>query len=204
MAACMAIPQCTRKINIEISPITKRLITIRHQLYRNWKKHGTGKIEYYRARDQLELSLRNDRIARLQRTIHALTTKKMNTGKVWALIRKYHNKRIKQQFTSTLSYHQTSANTDAEKANLFATYFETDVYSSVPDTSPFQVHVSEIVKKIKQSKNNPSFINQDFPLITVKELKSILKYLPNSAPGPDNVHNRCLRNFTSSLIRSFT
>ena len=60
MAARMAIPQNTGKIKIEISPITKHLISIKHQLYRNWKKTGVGKSQYYRARDQLALSLRND------------------------------------------------------------------------------------------------------------------------------------------------
>jgi hypothetical protein len=124
----------------------------------------------------------------------------MNSGNVWALIRKYHNKRIKQQFTSTLKHHQISANSDAEKANLFAAYFEDDVYSSKPNTSSFHVHISEVVKKIKQSKNNSSTTYQELRTITAKELKSVLKHLPNSAPGPDNVHNRCLKNFTNSLI----
>ncbi|CAF1247420.1 unnamed protein product [Rotaria sp. Silwood1] len=200
MAARVATPQSIGKISIEISSITKHLITIKHQLYRSWKKNGVGKSQYYRARDSLALSLRNDRIARLRRTIHALTTKKMNTGKVWALIRKYHTKRIKQQFTSTLKHHQILATSDAEKADLFATYFERDVYPSAPNTSTFNVHASEVIKKIKQSNNNLSITRQRFRLITAKELKSILKHLPNSATGPDNVHNRCLKNFTNSLI----
>jgi hypothetical protein len=124
----------------------------------------------------------------------------MISGNVWALIRKYHNKRIKQQFTSTLKSHKISANSDAEKANLFATYFENDVYSSAANTSTFHIHVSEVVNKIKQSNNNSSITRQRFRLITAKELKSILKHLPNSAPGPDNVHNCCLKNFRNSLI----
>jgi hypothetical protein len=38
IAARTAVPQSTSKINIEISPITKHPITIKHQLYRIWKK----------------------------------------------------------------------------------------------------------------------------------------------------------------------
>ncbi|CAF1451019.1 unnamed protein product [Adineta steineri] len=209
-AARSAIPQSSGKINIEISPVTKHLINLKHQFYRSWKKYGVGKNQYYRTREQLTLSLRNDRIARLKRIFHALTTKQMNTGKVWALIRKYHNKRIKQKITSVLKYEQFKANSDLEKANMFATYFENDIYTSTPDTSAFHIHVSEVVKKIKKSIStssinassiNTSSINsQSFQAITPKELKLILKQLPNSAPGPDNVHNRCLRNFTKSLI----
>ncbi|CAF4395004.1 unnamed protein product, partial [Adineta steineri] len=175
-----------------------------------WKKYGVGKNQYYRTREQLTLSLRNDRIARLKRIFHALTTKQMNTGKVWALIRKYHNKRIRQKITSVLKYEQFKVNSDLEKANMFATYFENDIYTSTPDTSAFHIHVSEVVKKINKSIStssiNASSINtssittssinsQSFQAITPKELKLILKQLPNSAPGPDNVHNRCLRNF---------
>ena len=74
------------------------------------------------------------------------------------------------------------------------------MYSSAPNTSTFHIHVSELVKKIKQSNNNSSTTRQGFRSITVKELKLTLKHLPNSAPGPDNVHNRCLKNFTNSLI----
>ena len=200
IATRAAVPQSTGKIKTEISSITKHLINMKHQLYRAWKKTGVGKTEYYRARDQVALSLRNDRVNRLRRTIHALTTKKMNTGRVWAVVKKYHNKRTKQRFTSVLKHHQMAANIDTEKANLFATYFETDVYSSTPNTSAFHVHVSEIVKKIKESNNNSSINPRNLRLITSKELKSVLKHLPNSAPGPDNVHNRCLKNFTNSLI----
>ncbi|CAF3691628.1 unnamed protein product [Rotaria sp. Silwood1] len=204
-AARSAIPQSSGKIKIEISPVTKHLINLKHQFYRSWKQHGIGKSQYYRTREQLTLSLRNDRIARLKKICHTLTTKQMNTGKVWALIRKYHNKRTKQKITSVLKYQQMKANSDLEKVNMFATYFENDVYPSTPDTSAFHVHISEVVKKIKKSINNssinsPSINSQDFQVITPKELKSILKQLPNSAPGPDNVHNRCLKNFTKSLI----
>ena len=200
MATRASVPQGTGKIKPEISHITKRLINMKHQLYRSWRKTGEGKSEYYRARDQVALSLRNDRLNRLRRTIHALTTKKMNTGRVWAVIRKYHNKRTKQQFTSILKHHQMSANCDIDKGNLFATYFETDVYSNIPDTSAFHIHVSETVKKIKKSHNNPSITHQCLQCITSKELKSVLKHLPNSVPDPNNVHNRWLKNFTNSLI----
>ena len=93
-----------------------------------------------------------------------------------------------------------STNSDTEKANLFATYFENDVYSSTPNTSAFHVHVSEVVKRTKKSNNNSLIVRQDFQLITSKELKSTLKHLSNSTPGPDNVHNRCLKYFTNSLI----
>ncbi|CAF1164905.1 unnamed protein product [Adineta steineri] len=123
-----------------------------------------------------------------------------SSGKVWALIRKYHNKRIKQKITSVLKYEQFEANSDLEKANMFATYFENDIYTSTPGTSALHIHVSEVVKKINKSISTSSINSQSFQAITPKELKLILKQLPYSAPGPDNVHNRCLRNFTKSLI----
>ena len=42
--------------------------------------------------------------------------------------------------------------------------------------------------------------NKPYP-ITTKEIKNILKHLPNSSPGPDTIHNRCLKNYTESLIK---
>ncbi|CAF1196578.1 unnamed protein product [Adineta steineri] len=47
-AARSSIPQSSGKINIEISPVTKRLINLKHQFYRSWKKYGVGKNQYYR------------------------------------------------------------------------------------------------------------------------------------------------------------
>ncbi|CAF1320285.1 unnamed protein product [Adineta steineri] len=83
---------------------------------------------------------------------------------------------------------------------MFTTYFENDIYTSTPHISAFHVHVSEVVKRIKKSINTSSINSQSFQVITPKELKLILKQLPYSAPEPDNVHNRCLKNFTKSLI----
>lgn len=93
-----------------------------------------------------------------------------------------------------------SVSSDADKANPFSQYFANDAYSSVLDTLPFHTHISEIVKKIKISNHHSSITHPCFRIINAKELKSTLKYLSNSAPGPENVHNRCLKNFTNTLV----
>jgi len=203
-ASQTAIPRCSGLIRLEISSITKQLIKSKHQLYRSWKRTQIEqtKHEYYRAKAKVALSLRNDRLIRIRRMTDALTTNKMNTGKVWAMVRKYHNKRTKQQHTAILKYHQQTAHSDNEKANMFADYFANDVYSGTDDSTAFHRHITNAVEKIKRLFNRLSAERRRAPPppITAKELKCLLKSLPNTSPGPDNVHNRCLKNYTDSLI----
>ena len=127
---------------------------------------------------------------------------KMYSNAVWHTVRKFHNKRIKQSYPSIMKYNNTSATTDNEKANLFADYFQNEVYCNTPDTLPFHdqiIRQAAIVKNgMHRSKNNNK------SQITTKEVKSIIKQLPNSSTGHDNIHNRCLKNHTELLVQHLT
>ena len=49
-------------------------------------------------------------------------------------------------------------------------------------------------------KKKTSLRKNNFLPITEKEIKSIFKQLPNSAPGPDAIDNRSLKNYTKLLL----
>ncbi|CAF3235559.1 unnamed protein product [Rotaria sp. Silwood2] len=196
-----AIPLTNGQIkNFCISKITKNLIESKHRAFRQWKKTNkdADKKEYYNMKQLLNNSLRNDRIERLNRTMTSLSANKMNSSKVWATVRKFYNKRMKQSNMGTLTYQNITASTDMDKANLFASYFENEIFIEKPNQLPFQDQVSgqvDLIKKrikLKKNKSSP---------ITTKEIKAILKQLPNSAPGPDSIHNRCLKNYTPALVQ---
>ncbi|CAF2981077.1 unnamed protein product [Rotaria sp. Silwood2] len=196
-----AIPLTNGQIkNFCISKITKNLIESKHRAFRQWKKTNkdADKKEYYNMKQLLNNSLRNDRIERLNRTMASLSANKMNSSKVWATVRKFYNKRMKQSNMGTLTYQNITASTDMDKANLFASYFENEIFIEKPNQLPFQDQVSgqvDLIKKrikLKKNKSSP---------ITTKEIKAILKQLPNRAPGPDSIHNRCLKNYTPALVQ---
>lgn len=205
LATKSTIPLTNDKIkNFKISKITKKLIESKHRAFRQWKKtkSNTDKEEFYKTKQLLNNSLRNDRIERLNKTMASLCANKMNSSKVWATVRKFYNKRMKQTYLGALTYHNTTANTDLEKANLFASYFENEIFIAKPNQLPFQDQVTrqaDIIKnRIKAGKQTNK--SKLWPIWT-KEIKVILKQLPNSAPGPDSIHNRCLKNYTSLLVK---
>ncbi|CAF4954427.1 unnamed protein product, partial [Rotaria sp. Silwood1] len=100
-----------------------------------------------------------------------------------------------------LMYQNTIANNDQEKANLFASYLENEVFISKPDETPFHNQVNTQAELIKRKMKTEIYSRKNKSLpITVKEVKSILKQLPNSAPGPDIIHNRSLKNYTKLLL----
>ncbi|CAF0992964.1 unnamed protein product [Adineta steineri] len=200
-----AIPPTNNTIkNYKISRVTKKLIENKHRAYRQWKKtnNDADKKDYYNKRELLNNSLRNDRIDRLNSTMSALRANKMNSSQVWAAVRKFYNKRTKQSYTGELRYQNIIANTDYEKANMFASYFENEVFSEKPDQSPFHEQIRRHVESFKTKIRWKKQLNKNKPPpISSKEIKQILKQLPNSSPGPDKIHNRCLKNYTTSLVQ---
>lgn len=203
LATQAAIPLTNGNIkNFQISKITKNLIERKHRAFRKWKKtnNETDKTEYYNTKQLVNNSLHNDRIERLNRTMDSLSANKMNSSKVWARVRKFYNKRMKQSNSGTLIYQNITANTDIDKANLFASYFENEIFIEKPNQLPFQDQVTKNVELLKKKIGKHINKNKLSP-ITKKEIKTILKQLPNSAPGPDSIHNRCLKNYTSALVQ---
>jgi hypothetical protein len=140
-----AIPQ-TKQTNTAFiaSEASKSLIKQKHQAYRRWKKTGNNidKHQYYNYKVLLTNSLRNDRKNNFNKLMSSLRHKKMYSDKVWLTVRKFHNKRIKQTHASIMKYNNTTATSDKEKANLFADYFENEVYSQIADTLPFHDQVT--------------------------------------------------------------
>ena len=204
-ATTQAIPT-TRQIstNYNASETTKRLIKQKHQAYRHWKKtaHTADKQQYYKAKVLLVNSIRNDKKNNFTNLMSSLCQRKMYSDAVWHTVRKLHNKRIKQSYPSIMQYNNTSATTDNEKANLFADYFQNDVYCSSPDTLPFHEQITRQSAKVKNGIHRRS--NNKLQQITTKEIKLIIKQLPNSSTGPDNIHNRCLKNHSELLLQHVT
>ncbi|CAF1266145.1 unnamed protein product [Rotaria magnacalcarata] len=151
-----------------LSEASKSLITLKHQAYRRWKRTGdnTGKRQYYNSKILLTNSLRNDRRDNLNKLMSSLCHKKMYSDKVWLTVCKFHSKRIKQTFTCNMTYNNTTATSDKEKADLFADYFENDVYSFTDDTLPFHDQVTSQASNIK-TKNITSLNTPKWKQITI-------------------------------------
>jgi hypothetical protein len=70
-----------------------------------------------------------------------------------------------------------------------------------PNHLPFYEQITKRVETIKRRlKSENSSNKDDISPITTKEIKTILKQLPNSSPGHDGIHNRCLKNYTTTLV----
>ncbi|CAF3301997.1 unnamed protein product [Rotaria sp. Silwood2] len=190
--------------NIRLSEATKHLIQHKHETYRRWKKTGkdSEKQQYYKYKVLLTNSLRNDRKLNFNNLMSSLCQKKMYSDSVWLTIRKFHNKRIKQSHFNNIKNNNVTATTDKEKADLFAEYFQNEVYVKAPDTLPFHQQVTRQTYDIKNGSSNAKL--NKWKKITVKEVKWNIKQLRNSSTGPDNIHNRCLKNYTKLLIQHLT
>lgn len=90
-----AVPLADEKIrNIKVSKATKKLIEEKHKAYRKWRKTSTemDKKHYYKTRELLSNSLRNDRIERLTTLMSTLSAKKMQSAKVWNTVTNFTTK----------------------------------------------------------------------------------------------------------------
>lgn len=198
-------PQKQLNTNYDLSEASKSLITLKHQAYRRWKKSGNinDKQKYYNAKDLLTNSLKNDKRNSFNKLMSSLCQKRMYSNAVWRTVRKFHNKRTKQTFTCSIKYNNKTATSDREKADLFADYFENEVYSQSPDSQPFHAHVTRHARIIKNRVvTHP--ITSTWKQVTEVEVKQHIKQLRNSSTGPDNVHNRCLKNYTEALVKHLT
>jgi len=206
VAAEDSIPKL-KQTNTTFSPseASTRLIKQKHQAYRRWKKTGDymDKRQYYISKVLLTNSLRNDRRNNINKLMSSLCQKKMYSDAVWRTVRKFHNKRIKQSYANIMKYKQLTATSDREKADLFADYFQNEVYSQPSDTLPFHDQVTRQASIIKNRSNSKANTTKWQP-VTVKEVKFHLKQLRNSSAGPDNIHNRCLKNHSELLVQHLT
>ncbi|CAF3555825.1 unnamed protein product [Rotaria socialis] len=187
-----------------ISEATRSLIKTKHQHYRRWRKDGqeTDKQLYYKYKLLLTNSLRNDRKDHYKTLMSSLCQKKMFSESVWLTVRKFHQKRIKQSFPRIMKYNNIVATSEKEKANVFAEFFQSEIYAAPNNTLPFHDQVSNQVNVIRNRMQNTDDIK--WKKITPEEVKWHMKQLRNSATGPDNIHNRCLKNYTSQLIDHLT
>ena len=79
---------------------------------------------------------------------------------------------------------------------------EKEVFHPTRDSKPFHVQVTNSVGEIKR--RLPKERGQNPIPISDKEVPLRIKQLKNSSSGPDGIHNRCLKNFTKSLIIHLT
>jgi hypothetical protein len=188
-----------------LSEASKSLIKQKHQAYRRWKKTGDymDKHQYYISKVLLTNSLRNDRRDKFNLLMSSLCKNRMYSDKVWLTVRRFYSKRIKQTFASIMEYNNTTATSDKEKADLFADYFENEVYSLPADTLPFHDQITSQINNIK-NKNLAALNTTKWKKITTKEVKDHIKQLRNSSTGPDNIHNRCLKNHSELLVQHLT
>ena len=78
------------------------------------------------------------------------------------------------------------ATSDKEKADLFADYFENEIYAYTPDELPYHGQISRQANKIKEKKVTRPIISKWEP-IAENEVKQHIKQLRNSATGLDNI-----------------
>ncbi|CAF1500999.1 unnamed protein product [Adineta ricciae] len=200
------IPRIKQRItSYSPSEVSKNLIQLKHQACRRWRKtrDDVDKHQYYKSKVLLTNSLGNDRRNKFNKLMSSLCQKKMYPDAVWRTVRKFHNKRIKQTYPNVMKYNNTTAKPDKEKADLFAVYFQNKVYFEAPDSLPFHDQVTRrtaCVRKEMTTNSNKTKWTQ----INVKEVKYRLKQLRNSATGPDNIHNRCLKNYSKLLVQHLT
>ncbi|CAF1503240.1 unnamed protein product [Adineta steineri] len=141
--------------NIRLSEATKRLIKLKHKNYRRWKKTGedSDKHQYYNSKLLLTNSLRNDKKDNFHHLTSSLCNKKMYSVSVWRTVRTFHNKRTKQTYSKTMKYNNITAVSDKEKAELFADYFQNEVYFKPSDTLPFHAQITRETNKIMNGIN---------------------------------------------------
>ncbi|CAF1118022.1 unnamed protein product [Rotaria magnacalcarata] len=187
-----------------ISEATRSLIKTKHQHYRRWKKNGqeTDKQLYYKYKLLLTNSLRNDRKDHYKKLMSSLCQKKMYSESVWLTVSKSHQKRIKQSLPRIMNYNNIVATSEKEKANIFAEFFQSEIYAAPNNTLPFPDQASNQVNIIRNRMQNT--VDIKWKRITPEEVKWHMRQLRNSATGPDNIHNRCLKNYTSQLIDHLT
>jgi len=198
-------PTTSTNRSFTLSEASKSLIKLKHHTYRKWKKTGENlyKHQYYNSKVLLTNSLRNDKRHNFNKLMSSLCLKKMYSDKVWLTVRKFHNKRIKQTYASIMKYNNITVTSDREKADLFADYFENEVYFQPSDTLTFQDQVTRQTNDIKNGIITSSNRTK-WKKITEKEVKRHLRQLRNSSTGPDNIHNRCLKNHTELLVQHLT
>ena len=187
-----------------ISEATRCLIKSKHQYYRRWKKYSqdSDKHEYYKYKLLLTNSLRNDGKDHYKNLMSSLCQKKMYSESVWLTVRKFHQKRIKQSFPRIMKYNSITATSEMEKPNVFAEFFQNEIYAAPNNALPFHDQVSNQVNIILHRMKTTR--NIKWKKITPEEIKWHMKQLRNSATGPDNIHNRCLKNHTSLLLEHLT
>ncbi len=91
-----------------------------------------------------------------------------------------------------MEYKNISATSDNEKTNLFADYFQNEVYFKSSDTLPFDEQITRRARNIKNNIKNTLSANS-WKKITIKEVKWNIKQFRNSSTDPDNIHNRYLK-----------
>lgn len=201
-----SIPMNTHRIaTFTVSEATRRLIQLKHQTYRRWKKTAEqeDKQRYYKYKLLVTNSLRNDRKSCLKQLMSSLCQKQMYSDAVWTTVRKFHNKRIKQTYSGVMKFNNITATTNVEKANLFADYFEKEVYFEAEDAEPYHNYITHKTNIIRQNMYN-QIRQTTWNVITSAEVKVHIKQLRNSSTGQDNVHNRCLKNYTELLVKHLT
>lgn len=199
--------QVSRAINenYTISEATRNLIAYKHKWYRRWKrtKNNSDKQTYYNYRILLENSLRNDKKVHYKNLMSALCHKKMYSDSVWRTVRKFHNKRVKPMYGGSVEYRNRKAKTSMDKGEIFAEYFEKEVYYHEEDHQPFHEFLTRQTIDIKRNIRRKLVI-MGKEEITSKEVKSHIQLLRNSSPGADNVHNRWIKNYTELLVKHVT
>jgi hypothetical protein len=110
---------------------------------------------------------------------------------------------VKQALSKRISYGNKTATSTQEMADVFADYFEKEVYAKTDGTTAFHKRITQqITAKINFNRAAQKLHTRN--PISTKEVKLTMKQLRNSSPGPDNVHNRCLKNYTDLLLHFIT
>lgn len=119
--------------------------------------------------------------------------------KLWKLSKEFKGKTDSNANKIKIDSSQTA--NDSDRANLLADIFE----KAHTTTATFTHENDRIVRQTIHSFNAFSFIRSETPIVSVEEIRTIIKSMrPFKSPGPDSIQNILLKNLPAAAIEWLT
>lgn len=186
-----------------ISPNIQSMIQQRRRMKRLLQRSGSQDLrqQYNCLKNQVEQLCANKRNEQFQRVISTFSPDVNYNKDLWRMSKVLRGKKSQIPF---LRSEDRLLLTEAERANALADQFERNHETTV--NSPTDPATDRFVKdQLQQLAATPGH-NLDFrTLVTTKEVKSLIKNLPNhKAPGDDKINAVMLKNCSRKCIVAIT